>query len=137
MPTHCSAVCEGTGHESSRETGIQLQQLSNDDRSSQAGHTDNDGQQYWLQTIPLYRLHKLWADRVADPEQEQQEEEGFGHARDGNMRELPDEQAREKRACHRAETEGANLEASDPVARSNDQKQRELRIPNQKLFQPG
>ena len=50
-----------------------------------------NGQQHRLQAIALQRLHELRADRVADPEQEQQEQEGFGHARDGHMRELSDE----------------------------------------------
>ena len=53
------------------------------------------------------------------------------------MREVADEQASEKSACHRAEAESPNLEASDPVARGDDQKQRELRVADQKLLQPG
>ena len=52
---------------------------------------NNDGQQHRLQPVALQRLHELRADRVADAEQEQQEQEGFGHARDGHMRKLPDE----------------------------------------------
>ncbi|MGY3492430.1 hypothetical protein [Bradyrhizobium sp. USDA 4502] len=53
------------------------------------------------------------------------------------MREIADRESCEQRTRHRAEAEGADLEASDPVARGDHQEQRELRIPNEKLRQPG
>ena len=53
------------------------------------------------------------------------------------MREVSDEQAGEKSAGHRAEAERPDLEASDPVARGDHQEQRELRVADQKLLQPG
>jgi hypothetical protein len=81
-------------------------------------------------------MHELRADRVTNPEQEQQEQKGFGHARHGHMRELPDEQAGEKGTCDRAQAECSYLEAANPVAHRNDQKQRELRIADQKLLKP-
>ena len=92
--------------------------------AAEARDADNDGQQHRLHPIALQRLHELRADRVADPEQEQQEQKGFGHARDGHMRKLTDKQAGEKSARHRAEAECPDFEASDPVARGNHQEQR-------------
>ena len=71
--------------------GSSRKHLGNEDRSGKARDAHDDGQQHRFQPVALQRLHELRADRVADPEQEQQEQEGFGHARDGHMRELPDE----------------------------------------------
>ena len=79
---------------------------------------DDDGQQHRLQPVALQRLHELRPDRVADAKQEQQEQEGLGHARNGHMRELPDQEAGKKRARDRAEAERPDLEAADPVARA-------------------
>ena len=54
-------------------------------------NADDECQEYRLQPIALQRLHELGADRIADSEQEKEKQEGFGHARDRHMRELPDE----------------------------------------------
>ncbi|MEY9437427.1 hypothetical protein [Bradyrhizobium elkanii] len=53
------------------------------------------------------------------------------------MRKIADREPREQRARHRAKTESADPEAPDPVARRDHQEQRELRITNEKLRQPG
>ena len=58
-------------------------------------------------------------------------------ARDGHMRKLPDEKAGKERARHRAEAERPDLEAADPVARADHQEQRELRVADEELLQPG
>ena len=52
------------------------------------------------------------------------------------MRELPNENAGEKRARDGAEAERPEFESSDPVARSNYEKQREFRVADQELLQP-
>src|SRR5215467_13250753 len=107
-----------------------------EDRSREAGEAHDDGQQHRLEALALERLHELRTDRVADAEQKEQKEEGFGHARDGHMGELPDEQAGKERARDRAETERPDLEAADPVAGGDHQKQCELRVADQELLQP-
>ena len=104
--------------------------------AAKASDANNDGQQHRLQPVALQRLHELRADRVADAEQEQQEQKGLGHARDGHRRKLPDEQAGEQRAGDRAKAERPEFEASDPVARGDHQEQRELRVADQELLQP-
>src|SRR4026208_1933449 len=135
--SHGRAVCERTRHETGRKTGIELQHSCNDNRSNKTGDAHNDGQQNRLQSVAFQGLHELRAHRIADPEKEQQKKKGFRHPGNGNMRELADEQPGEKRTRHRTETEWPDLEASNPEAGANHQEQRELRVPNQELFQPG
>ena len=53
------------------------------------------------------------------------------------MCELPDEQASKESAGDRAEAERPDLEALNPVARRDHQEERELRVADQKLLQPG
>jgi hypothetical protein len=55
----------------------------------------------------------------------------------GTTANCPHQQAGKKRACNRTQAEGPNPEAADPVARCNDQEQREFRVADQELLEPG
>ena len=54
-----------------------------------------------------------------------------------HMRKLTDEKAGKESARHRAETKLPELEAADPVARADHEEQRELRVTDEELLQPG
>jgi hypothetical protein len=89
--SHGGALGESTGHEPSCKAGIEHEYLGNENRSCEAGERHDDRQQHGLEPIALQRLHELRTDRVADPEQEQQKQEGFGHGRHRYMCELANE----------------------------------------------
>ena len=134
--SHRGTLAECSRQKSCRKSRIQPQHRRDSDGRSKAGEAHEDREQHRFQSIALHRQHELRTDRIADAEQEQQEQEGFGHAGDRHMREVADQQSGEKRARNRAEAECSDLEASDPVARGDYQEQRELRITYEKLLQP-
>jgi hypothetical protein len=135
--THRRALGEGTGHQPCRKAWIQSKRLGDGNGSCKASDGDHDCQKYRFQPVTLQCRDELRSDGIADAEQEEQEQERFGHPRDRHMGELPDEKAGKESARHRAEAERPDLEVADPVARADHQEKRELRIADEELLQPG
>ncbi|MNL28449.1 hypothetical protein D3C87_1500910 [compost metagenome] len=133
---HRWALGEGTGQKTGGKAGIEIKDFGNHDSHEQPGHTDDDRKQYGLHAVPLQRLQELWPDRVADAEEEQEEQERFRHAGNRDIGELSDQDARKQRAGNRPEAEATDLEGADQISDADRKEDRKLGIFDQELLDP-
>jgi hypothetical protein len=75
-------------------------------------------------------------DRIADPEEEQEEQEGLRHARDRHLGELADGEACNQRPGHRTKGNARDLDVAEDVADPDRQEDGELRIGLKEVAKP-
>jgi hypothetical protein len=101
------------------------------------GRAHGDGEQGPAGAAALHRLEEIRPDRVADAEQEQQEQERLGGTGNRHLDHPAEQHADHQRPRHRAEAEAAELEAADPVAEPDDEEHRQLRVLRDEGAEPG
>src|SRR5262245_48140281 len=99
-----------------REAGAdQVEQSGRSERAEQAGHAQHRRDRQLRQGVLTQTPKELWSDLVAGGEQEEIEEEGLHEGGHLDV-ELADQDARQQRAHHGAEGEGADPQLADEEA---------------------
>ena len=111
-----------------REALVEAEEARHDHRGGEPGHGADDRQRDGLDPALAQRLQELRTDRIADAEEEEQEQERLGGGRDGNLGDLADGETGEQRPGDGSEREPGELHAADQVAERDREEHGELGI---------